>query len=85
MSQPRRDRLYPRPRTTLHAWFLEGDGPPRQVLILAWRSHSYKWQARITYSLPVKGDPEPAVIQRWVPMELLRPVKSDPNKAFGIR
>ena len=88
MSQPRRDRLYPRPRNTSHAWLLEGFGPeavPRQVLIVAWRRHSYRWRARVVYAVDVKGDPEPAIIQRWVPAELLRPVKSEPNQAFGIR
>ena len=88
MSLPRRDRLYERPRNTQHAWMLEGEPPEarmRQVFILAWRRHSYRWSARVVYTVDVQGSSEAAVVQRWVPLEVLRPVKSDPNILFGIR
>ncbi|WP_144628957.1 hypothetical protein [Arthrobacter woluwensis] len=89
MSLPRRDRLYPKPRQTRHAWLLEGDPPEaqmRQVLIVEWRRHSYKWRARVVYVIEsVSGSEEPAVVDRWVPAEVLRPVKSNPNTLFGVR
>lgn len=28
---------------------------------------------------------EPRVFAQWVPYRLLRPVKSDPNRLFGLR
>ncbi|MEZ2373400.1 hypothetical protein [Arthrobacter sp. RCC_34] len=88
MSKPRRDRLWPRQATTRHAWYRDGHDPnalPRQALVIAWRSHSYKWWARITYCVEITGQDEPAVIDRWVPAETLRPVPADPNRAFGLR
>lgn len=88
MSTPRRDRLFPRPHKTRHAWFLENDEPgtqPRQALIVSWRRRSYRWHARILYVVDVEGEPDPAVIERWVPREALRPVRADPNAAFGLR
>ena len=31
-----------------------------------------------------QGSEDPAVVQRWVPAERLRPVRADPNDAFGL-
>lgn len=87
MSKPRRDRLYPKPRHTRHAWYLEDNEPgrqPRQVLIIAWRRHSYRWAARIVYCVEIEGS-EPAVVDCWVPAETLRPVPADPNRAYRLR
>ncbi|WP_138443559.1 hypothetical protein [Sinomonas susongensis] len=88
MSRARRDRVWPRPRTTRHAWFKdspEPGEPPRQVLVVAWRRHSYQWSALIIYCVDVQGSPDPVVVQRWVPAHQLRPVRADPNQAFGLR
>lgn len=88
VSRPRRDRLYEKPRSTRHAWILDSDEPgaqPRKVLIVEWRRTSYKWRARVIYAIEVKGSDEPAVVDRWVPAEILKPVKADPNAAFGLR
>ncbi|QTF71244.1 hypothetical protein [Arthrobacter woluwensis] len=88
MSKPRRDRLYPKPRHTRHVWILDNDEPgtqPRQVLIVEWRRQAYKWRARIVYVIEVQGSEEPAVVDRWVPAELLKPVPADPNRAYKLR
>lgn len=88
MSLPRRDRLVPKPKTTQHAWMIEGSGAEakyRQVFIVAWRSHSYRWHARVVYTVKIDGEAEEAIVQRWVPQEVLRPVPADPNRAFGYR
>lgn len=79
--------MWPRPRTTRHAWFKDSDEraePPRQVLVVSWRRHSYRWSALVIYCVEVEGSEEPAVVQRWVPAEKLRPVRADPNQAFGL-
>ncbi|MCH6472437.1 hypothetical protein [Sinomonas terrae] len=55
------------------------------MLIVEWRRHSYKWTARIIYSLDIDGSEGPAVVDRWVPAESLRPARTDPNTAFGLR
>lgn len=58
---------------------------PRQVLIVSWRRHSYRWSALVVYCVDAEGDEDPVVVQRWVPAERLRPVRADPNDAFGLR
>lgn len=62
----------------------ESGAPPRQVLVVSWRRHSYRWSALVIYCVEIEGSPEPAVVQRWVPSEKLRPVRADPNQAFGV-
>lgn len=92
MSKPRRDRTWARSRTTRHAWLLDSREPgaqPREVLILRWRKketmNGTRWAAFVVYPVEIEGDPEPAIIQRWVPAETLRPARTDPNRAFGLR
>ncbi|MDQ4502199.1 hypothetical protein [Sinomonas sp. ASV322] len=53
--------------------------------MIEWRRHSYKWSARISYCIEVQGAPDPVVVERWVLAEALRPVRADPNAAFGLR
>ncbi|GEB64601.1 hypothetical protein SAT01_20490 [Sinomonas atrocyanea] len=80
--------MWPRPQTTRHAWFKDTQDPgvlPRQVLVVSWRRHSYRWSALVVYCVEVEGSEDPAVVQRWVPAERLRPVRADPNEAFGLR
>ena len=67
---------------------IEGSGAEaqyRQVFIVAWRSFSYGSEAPVIYTVKVDGEAEEAIVQRWVPQEVLRPVPADPNKAFGYR
>lgn len=55
------------------------------MLIVAWRRHGYRWSALVVYCVDVEGSEDAAVVQRWVPAERLRPVRADPNEAFGLR
>ena len=80
MGQRRIDREWPAPRNTRHIWLVTGEDrvtPPVQGLVVAWRRRSYKWSA-----LVVRVDesvPDGRLIQEWVPVERIRPVRSDPN------
>ena len=67
-----------RPRNTRHVWVLGEDRlkPPTQKVI-AWRRRSHRWSA-----LVVRVDEsvvEGRMIQYWLRIERLRPVRSDPN------
>ena len=82
MGQRRIDREWPAPRNTRHVWVFGEDRltPPTQGLVIAWRRHSYRWSAlvvRIDESVA-----EGRVIQDWLPIDRLRPVRSDPNHAL---
>lgn len=71
MGQRRKDRTWPRPRGTRHAW-LRRPGPhepPVQAFVIAWRRHSYRWQAYVVW-VSDAGQ----VIQEWVPADQLGPV-----------
>ena len=79
-SQVRRDSMRIR-----HAWMLDGSGGSevlRQAYIITWHR---KQTALVTHAVDVAGNPEPIVIQRWVPAEKLRPVEADPNRAYDLR
>ena len=80
MGSSRRDRLWPRPRSTRHVWIRSENSliPPTQGLVLEWRRHSYKWSALVLYVKEEK-DSSPVYLQQWLPAERLWPVKSDPN------
>lgn len=71
MGQRRKDRTWPRPRQTRHAWFTRPGvhEAPVQAFIIAWRRHSYRWQAYIIW-VSDSGK----VIQEWVAVERLGPV-----------
>jgi hypothetical protein len=49
-----------------------------QGLVLDWRRHSYRWSALVVTVRLVEG--RPVVVQEWVEVERLRPVRSDPNR-----
>lgn len=79
MGQRRIDREWPPPRNTRHVWIIGEDRltPPTQGLVLAWRRHSYRWSA-----LVVRVDesvPGGRIVQDWLPIDRLRPVRTDPN------
>lgn len=79
MGQRKTDREWPAPRNTRHVWVLGEDRltPPAQGLVIAWRRHSYRWSA-----LVVRVDesvPEGRTVQDWLPVDRLRPVRTDPN------
>ena len=79
MGQRRKDREWPTPATTRHVW-VEQPGiqrPPIQGYVLDWRRHSYRWSALVVIVFVDEG--HPIVVQRWIPVEQLTPVKSDPN------
>ncbi|MGD9430798.1 hypothetical protein ACKVM7_000271 [Arthrobacter russicus] len=88
MGKTRSERTWPKPQRTRHAWMRDGPHPnsaPRQVYIVSWRRQSYKWLALVVYAVEIAEDPEPVVIQRWVPAEKLRAVEADPNRAYDLR
>ena len=78
MGQRRTDREWPAPCNTRHVWVLGEDRlkPPTQGLI-AWRRRSRRWSALVV------GVDESVVegrmIQYWLRIERLRPVRSDLN------
>jgi hypothetical protein len=51
--------------------------PPVQGYVLDWRRHSYRWSA-LVITVRLEGS-RPVVVQEWVEVERLRPVRSDPN------
>ena len=79
MGQSRRDREWPVPRNTRFVYVLGEDKltAPVQGLVIAWNRYRYRWRA-----LVVQVDPahDGRVVQDWVPVERLRPVRTDPNK-----
>ncbi|MGI8457571.1 MAG: hypothetical protein ACR2LI_05615 [Propionibacteriaceae bacterium] len=76
----RRERGWPRPRTTRHVWVRLGGqlSPPVQGLVLEWRRHSYQWFALVMYVMET-GEGGHVYLQRWYPRDQLTPVRSDPN------
>jgi len=79
MGQRQADREWPKPRNTRHVWIL-GTGlhvPPVQGFVVAWNRHSYRWSALVVYVEQV--DELEQLVQRWLPVDRLRPVRTDPN------
>jgi hypothetical protein len=52
-----------------------------QGFVVAWRRHSYRYTALVTY-VDQTPDGQDQLVQRWIPAEQLRPVRSDPNEAI---
>ena len=81
VGQNRKDRKWPRPRTTRFVWVSQPGPqvPPLQGLVLDWRRSSYRWSALV---VTVHSDKQgqPVVQQEWVEVERLRPVRVDPNR-----
>ena len=83
MGQSRLDRTWPAPRNTRFVYVLGEDrlATPVQGLVVAWSRYRYKWRA-----LVVRVDesvPGGRLVQDWLPLERLRPVRSDPNKVLS--
>lgn len=88
VGQSRRERTWSTPSRTKHAWLREGNHPhdiPRQVYVVSWRRHSYRWFAFIVEAVEIEGATDPVIVQRWVPVSMLRPVAADPNRIYGAR
>lgn len=89
MGQSRRERTWARPRSTRHAWVELGRKhpaePPVPALVLSWRrGGGGVWEALcVMVDDDAAGDP--VLMQRWVPAGRIRPVETDPNRAFGLR
>lgn len=68
-------------------WLQIGSGPhnaPVQGLVLEWRRHSYQWWASVlTVATDEHNRPRQEV--RWVEVERLTPVRSDPNDGRRVR
>lgn len=87
MGQSRRERTWSTPARTRYAWLREGTHPhdvPRQVFVLAWRRRSYCWFALVVEVVAGEKGPD-RVVQRWVSVDVLRPVAADPNQVYGVR
>lgn len=82
MGQRRIEREWKPPRECRHIWIYPERGDlttqPKQGLIVAWRRYRYQWSA-LTISLD-ETVAEGRLVQEWLPVERLRPVRSDPNK-----
>ena len=85
MGQRKVDREWPSPRNTRHVWVVGEDQltPPVQGLVIAWARRSYRWSALVVHV----DDPGGAggagrTVQDWLPVERLRPVRSDPNRVL---
>ena len=87
MGQRRIDRTWPVPRATRHVWVRLDNAPhaaPVQGLVLEWRRHGYQWWASVlTVTTDEQGRPRQEV--RWVEVERLTPVRSDPNGGGRVR
>lgn len=82
MGQSKADRTWPSPRNTRHVWVYADQKiyPPVQGLVVSWTRRRYRWSAFVVrVETTNSGD---RVIQDWVPLERLRPVRSDPNKIW---
>ena len=70
------------PRNTRFVYVLGEDrlSAPAQGLVIAWNRHRHRWRA-----LVVRLDesvPGGRLVQDWLPVERLRPVRADPNKVI---
>ena len=54
--------------------------PPLPAVVVAWRRQSGQWEAWI-----VAVSDDGTVLQLWAPAERLRPIASDPNRAWRLR
>ena len=80
MGQRKVDREWPPPRNTRHVWVVGEDHltPPVQGLVIAWARRSYRWSALVVRVDDTGGAER--MVQDWLPVERLRPVRSDPNR-----
>lgn len=87
MGQRRVDRTWQVPRATRHVWVRfdpAPHAPPVQGLVLEWRRHGYRWWAKVLIvTTDERGRPRQEA--RWVEVEQLTPVRSDPNDGGRVR
>ncbi|WP_375425507.1 hypothetical protein [uncultured Friedmanniella sp.] len=76
MGQSNSDKHWPRPTTTRHCWIKSRDRltPPVQGYVLEWRRHSYRYTALVIYL-----EPAGRIVQEWLPLEQLAPVRPRPT------
>ncbi|WP_375425256.1 hypothetical protein [uncultured Friedmanniella sp.] len=81
MGQSRKDREWPRPRTTRFVWISQPGPqvPPMQGLVLDWRRQWYRWSVLLV-TVRADGQGRPVVVQEWVEAERLTRVRADPNR-----
>ena len=87
MGQRRPDRTWPVPRATRHVWVRLDDTPhaaPTQGYVVEWRRHGYRWWASVVTVGPDEHG-RPRAEARWVEVERLTPVRSDPNTGGRVR
>ena len=82
MGQRKVDREWPPPRNTRHVWVVGEDQltPPVEGLVIAWARTSYRWSALVVRVDGTGGAGR--TVQDWLPVERLRPVRSDPNRVL---
>ena len=87
MGQRKLDRTWPVPRATRHVWVKADDGPhaaPVQGYVLEWKRHSYAWWANVVW-VSLDERKRPQTQSRWVELDRLTPVRSDPNTGGRVR
>ena len=67
----RKDRTWPRPGRTRHAWLIRAGThePPVQALVIAWERRGSEWVAFVIWV-----SDEGKIIQEWVAADRLGPV-----------
>ncbi|TWE07354.1 hypothetical protein [Rudaeicoccus suwonensis] len=88
MGQTRQERTWRTPRSTRHVWAqlrvkhpLE---PPCYGLLVRWRKAGRGFEGLVVVVDEISDPADPIVVQQWIPAAQLRPVRSDPNRAWGI-
>lgn len=70
------------PTTTRHVWVQDSGSAPRSApvrgFVLEWRRHSYRWWANVLF-VEQDTDGRPAARMRWLEVDSLTPVRSDPD------
>lgn len=82
VGQSQRDRRWPRPGITRHVWAQHPDHhtAPAPGLVLGWERRDGRWRAEVVMVLEDRrSNAGPFVLQRWMRVEDLRPVPSEPR------
>ena len=71
MGMRKKERTWPKPTRTRHAWLVRPghDEPPVQALVIAWEHRGGAWMAFIVW-VSDSGQ----IIHEWVPADRLGPV-----------
>lgn len=78
MNRPKRDK-WPAHEPTRFVFISHGTRfeRPWQGFVIDWKRHGYKWSALVAYM--DESDEDLPLVQRWFPLDELRPVTVDPN------